>query len=124
MAPPCILYGLLSDGGVHSHNTHLYALLELAARHGLKDVFVHCLFDGRDVPPDSAKGYTEQLEARMAEIGVGRIATLMGRYYAMDRDNRWERVARAYMAMVEGEGETAVDPVAAVAASYAAGRHG
>ena len=115
------LFGLLSDGGVHSHNTHLYALLELAQRNGLDRVFVHCLYDGRDVPPDSAKCYTEELVAKMAEIGVGRIASLMGRYYAMDRDNRWERVFKAYSAMVLGEGPTATDPIAAVAASYEAG---
>ncbi len=115
------LFGLLSDGGVHSHNTHLYALLELAARNDLKDVFVHCLYDGRDVPPDSARGFTEELAARLAAIGTGRIASIMGRYYAMDRDNRWDRVLRAYNAMVEGVGNTASDPVAAVAASYEAG---
>jgi len=115
------LFGLVSDGGVHSHNTHLYALLELAKRNGLGKVFVHCLYDGRDVPPDSAKCYTEELVAKMAEIGTGRIASLMGRYYAMDRDNRWDRVSKAYMAMVHGEGPTATDPVAAVAASYEAG---
>ncbi len=115
------LFGLLSDGGVHSHNTHLYALLELAKSFGLSRVFVHCFYDGRDVPPDSAKGYTEELVAKMAEIGTGRIATLMGRYYAMDRDNRWDRVMKAYLAMVHGEGPTATDPVAAVADSYEAG---
>jgi 2,3-bisphosphoglycerate-independent phosphoglycerate mutase len=115
------LFGLVSDGGVHSHNTHLYALLELAAKNKLSKVFVHCLYDGRDVPPDSAKGYTEELVAKMSQIGVGRIATLMGRYYAMDRDNRWERVSKAYHAMVLGEGPTATDPVKAVADSYEAG---
>jgi 2,3-bisphosphoglycerate-independent phosphoglycerate mutase len=115
------LFGLLSDGGVHSHNTHLYALLRLAARNDLKEVYVHCLYDGRDVPPDSAKGFTEELVAQLAEIGTGRIASVMGRYYAMDRDNRWDRVSRAYNAMVEGKGTTATDPVAAVAASYEAG---
>jgi 2,3-bisphosphoglycerate-independent phosphoglycerate mutase len=86
------LYGLLSDGGVHSHNTHLYALLELARNEKLTEVYLHCFFDGRDVPPDSALEYTKQLEAKIREIGVGKIATIMGRYYAMDRDNRWERV--------------------------------
>ena len=115
------LFGLLSDGGVHSHNTHLYALLQLAADNGLKDVFVHCFYDGRDVPPDSGLGFTEELIARMREIGVGRIATMMGRYYAMDRDNRWERVKKAYDAMVLGQGEIADDPVAVVRASYEAG---
>jgi len=112
------LCGLLSDGGVHSHNTHLYALLELAKRQGLKDVFVHCFFDGRDVPPDSAKGYVEELEAKLREIGVGRIASVMGRYYAMDRDKRWERVSQAYNAMVLGQGLTAADAGTAVAESY------
>ena len=112
------LFGLLSDGGVHSHNTHLYALVELAKKHGLKDVFIHCFFDGRDVPPDSAKGYTAELEARLKEIGTGRIATIMGRYYAMDRDKRWERVKQAYDAMVLGLGREAEDAVSAVAEAY------
>jgi 2,3-bisphosphoglycerate-independent phosphoglycerate mutase len=96
------LYGLLSDGGVHSHNTHLYALLELAKRCGLERVYVHAFLDGRDTPPASGKGYLLELEEKMAEIGVGKIATVMGRYYAMDRDNRWERVKIAYDAMVSG----------------------
>jgi len=113
------LYGLLSDGGVHSHNTHLYALVELAKRRGLKDVYVHCFLDGRDVPPDSGKGYVEQLEAKLREIGVGKIASVMGRYYAMDRDNRWERVKLAYDAMVLGEGLTCDSAVKAVEESYA-----
>lgn len=112
------LYGLLSDGGVHSHNTHLYALIELAKRKGLKDVFVHCFFDGRDVPPDSAKDYVAELEAKLKEIGVGRIASVMGRYYAMDRDNRWERVQQAYDAMVLGKGLKADNAGQAVAESY------
>ena len=98
------LIGLLSNGGVHSHNEHLYALLELARRGGVKDVYVHAIMDGRDVPPDSGKGFIEELEAKMAEIGVGKIATVTGRYYAMDRDNRWDRVEKAYAAMVYGEG--------------------
>ncbi len=112
------LFGLLSDGGVHSHNTHLYALVELAKRQGLKDVYIHCFFDGRDVPPDSAKGYIEELEAKLKEIGVGKIASVMGRYYAMDRDNRWERVKLAYEAMVLGEGLKAESAGSAVAESY------
>ncbi len=112
------LFGLLSDGGVHSHNTHLYALIELAKRKGLKDVYIHCFFDGRDVPPDSSKAYTEELEAKLKEIGVGRIASIMGRYYAMDRDKRWERVKLAYDAMVLGLGVEATDAVQAVADSY------
>ncbi|MEN2774879.1 2,3-bisphosphoglycerate-independent phosphoglycerate mutase [Acetivibrio clariflavus] len=113
------LFGLVSDGGVHSHNTHLYALVELAKRQGLKDVYIHCFFDGRDVPPDSAKGYVEELEAKLKEIGVGKIASVMGRYYAMDRDNRWERVQLAYDAMVLGKGLEASSAGEAVAASYA-----
>jgi 2,3-bisphosphoglycerate-independent phosphoglycerate mutase len=112
------LYGLLSDGGVHSHNTHLYALVEFAKRNGLKDIFVHCFFDGRDVPPDSAKDYVAELEEKLAEIGIGRIASVMGRYYAMDRDNRWERVKLAYDAMVLGQGLTAESASEAVMESY------
>lgn len=112
------LMGLLSDGGVHSHNSHLYALLELAKRSGLKEVYVHCLLDGRDVPPSSGKDYVAELAEKMQELGIGKIATVMGRYYAMDRDNRWERVGKAYAAMVYGEGVQNSDPVAAVAESY------
>ncbi len=115
------LAGLLSDGGVHSHNGHLYALLDLAKREGVKEVFVHCLLDGRDTPPQSGAGYLEQLEAEIARIGCGRIATVMGRYYAMDRDNRWDRVEKAYNAMVLGEGEQYGSAAAAIRASYAAG---
>ena len=115
------LYGLLSDGGVHSHNTHLYGLLELAKRQGLTDVCVHCFLDGRDTPPASGKGYIEELIAKMDEIGVGSIATIEGRYYVMDRDNRWDRVEKAYEALVYGEGVKAADPVAAMEASYAEG---
>jgi 2,3-bisphosphoglycerate-independent phosphoglycerate mutase len=113
------LYGLLSDGGVHSHNTHLYALVNLAKKQGLKEVFIHCFFDGRDVPPDSAKGFVEELEAKLGEIGTGRIASVMGRYYAMDRDNRWERVKLAYDAMVLGQGLATATAGQAVAESYA-----
>jgi 2,3-bisphosphoglycerate-independent phosphoglycerate mutase len=115
------LMGLLSDGGVHSHLDHLYALLRMAAQRGAKDVFVHCFLDGRDVPPESGARFAEGLEAYMAELGVGRIATVIGRYYAMDRDNRWERVERAWRAMVEAEGVHAPEPVAAIRASYEAG---
>ena len=104
------LIGLLSDGGVHSHITHLYALVEMAKKMGLTKVFVHCLLDGRDVPPTSGKDYVQQLSDKLKEIGVGQIATVMGRYYAMDRDNRWERVEKAYAAMVYGEGEKAAHP--------------
>ena len=112
------LAGLLSDGGVHSHNTHLYALVELAKRRGLDKVFVHCLMDGRDVPPTSGKDFVAELQAKLAEIGVGKIATVIGRYYGMDRDNRWERVSLAYAAMVYGEGVQNPDPVQAVQDSY------
>jgi len=114
------LWGLLSDGGVHSHNTHLYALLELAKKQGLSKVYVHCFLDGRDVPPSSAIGYISELEEKMKEIGVGKIATIAGRYYAMDRDKRWERVKLAYDAIVLGEGEKADTAVEAVEKSYAA----
>ncbi len=110
--------GLLSDGGVHSMNTHLYALLRMAAEHKVERVFVHCLMDGRDTPPTSGAGYIEQLQQKMREYGVGKIATVIGRYYAMDRDKRWERVERAYNALVLGQGVRAKDPVAAVRASY------
>jgi len=112
------LFGLLSDGGVHSHNTHLYALIELAKRQGLKDVYVHCFFDGRDVPPDSSKAFVEELEAKLKEIGTGKIASVMGRYYAMDRDNRWDRVQMAYDVMTAGKGLTASSAGEAVQASY------
>ena len=114
------LIGLVSDGGVHSHNTHLYALLEMARRAGLQEVYVHAVMDGRDVPPDSGKGFIEELQAKMDEIGVGRIATITGRYYAMDRDNRWERVEKAYAAMVYGEGVHGA-PAEVMANSYAEG---
>ena len=114
------LAGLLSDGGVHSHFEHLVGILEMAKKNGVENVFVHCLMDGRDVPPSSGKGFVEQLQAEMARIGVGKIATVMGRFYAMDRDNRWERVEKAYAAMVYGEGVENADPVAAMADSYAA----
>ncbi len=90
------LYGLLSDGGVHSHITHLYGLLEMAKKEGIENVYVHCFLDGRDTAPTSGKGFVEALEAKMAEIGVGKIASISGRYYAMDRDNRWDRVQKAY----------------------------
>ncbi len=113
------LFGLLSDGGVHSHNTHLYGLLELAKRNGMKDVFIHCFFDGRDVPPDSSKVYVKELEAKISEIGVGKIASVMGRYYSMDRDNRWDRVQQAYEVMVMGKGLTAASAEEAVENSFA-----
>ena len=113
------LYGLLSDGGVHSHISHLYGLLELAKKEGLEKVYVHCFLDGRDTPPASGKGYVEELEEKMKEIGVGKVASVMGRYYVMDRDNRWDRVELAYKAMVKGEGLAADSAVEAVANSYA-----
>ena len=114
------IMGLLSDGGVHSHNTHLYAIVELAKKMGLKKVYLHCFLDGRDVPPTSGADFVADAKAKLEEIGVGKIATVMGRYYAMDRDNRWERVSKAYAAMVYGEGNKNADPVAAVKASYEA----
>ena len=113
------LIGLLSDGGVHSHNTHMYGILELAKRKGLEEVYVHAFLDGRDVSPTSGQGFVADCKAEMEKIGVGKIASVMGRYYAMDRDNRWERVEKAYAAMVYREGEMADDAVKAVADSYA-----
>ena len=110
--------GLLSDGGVHSHITHLFGLLELAKREGLEKVYVHCFLDGRDTPPASGKGYVEELQTKMKEIGVGEIATVAGRYYAMDRDNRWDRVELAFKAMTKGEGVKGTDAAEAVQASY------
>ncbi len=115
------LMGLLSDGGVHSHQNHLYALLKLAKKCGLKDVYVHAFMDGRDVSPTSGVEYLAQLEEECKAIGVGQIATVSGRYYAMDRDKRWERVERAWRAMVDGEGQLVGDPVQAVRTSYAQG---
>ncbi|MBO4467856.1 MAG: 2,3-bisphosphoglycerate-independent phosphoglycerate mutase [Clostridia bacterium] len=112
------LMGLLSDGGVHSHNTHLYALIKLAKQSGLERVFIHGLLDGRDVPPASAADYIDELEAKLKEIGCGKVATVMGRFYGMDRDNRWERVGKAYAALVYGEGIIADDAAAAVRRSY------
>ncbi len=112
------LMGLLSDGGVHSHNTHLYALVKLAKDAGLNKIFVHCFMDGRDTPPSSGKGYVEELQAELDQIGAGKIATVMGRYYAMDRDNRFERVEKAYAALVYGEGETASSGAEAMQKSY------
>ncbi len=112
------LLGLLSDGGVHSHNTHLYALIEMAKRKGVKDIWVHCFLDGRDVPPQSGKDFVQELQDKLAEIGTGKVATVMGRYYAMDRDNRWDRVEKAYNAMVKAEGVSVPCPVCAVANSY------
>ncbi|MGN7472100.1 2,3-bisphosphoglycerate-independent phosphoglycerate mutase [Brevibacillus sp. SAFN-007a] len=112
------LFGLLSDGGVHSHIEHLYAILELAKRQNFDRVYIHGFLDGRDVSPDSAVGYIEQLQAKMAEIGVGKIATVQGRYYAMDRDKRWERIEKAYRAMVYADAPAYRDPIQAVKESY------
>ncbi|MBQ7580497.1 MAG: 2,3-bisphosphoglycerate-independent phosphoglycerate mutase [Clostridia bacterium] len=112
------LMGLLSDGGVHSHIEHLYALVEMAKRNGVDNVFIHALLDGRDVPPASAADYIDQVNAKLDEIGVGKIATVMGRFYGMDRDNRWERVGKAYAALVYGEGIKTDDAAAAVRYSY------
>ena len=115
------LMGLLSDGQVHSSQEHLYALLRLAKQRGLERVFIHCFLDGRDTPPSSAAHYIEALQKKIEEIGCGQIASLIGRYYAMDRDKRWERTERAYELLVKGKGERASDPVAAILRSYERG---
>jgi 2,3-bisphosphoglycerate-independent phosphoglycerate mutase len=115
------LMGLCSDGGVHSLLTHLYALLEMAKKQNVEQVFVHCFMDGRDTPPESGAGYVEQLQKQMRQIGTGKIASISGRYYAMDRDKRWDRVERAFNAMVLGKGEKSDDPVAAMKRSYERG---
>ena len=112
------LFGLLSDGGVHSHNTHMYALLEMAKRNGIENVYLHAFLDGRDTPPASGKDFVKEAMDKMEEIGVGQVATVMGRYYVMDRDNRWDRVELAYNALVLGEGETAECGICAVQNSY------
>ena len=113
--------GLCSDGGVHSYLTHLYALLRLAKQEGVEKVFVHAFMDGRDTPPESGAGYLRELEKEMRTIGVGRIASVSGRYYAMDRDKRWERIERAFGAMVLGNAEKATDPIAVMQRSYEKG---
>jgi 2,3-bisphosphoglycerate-independent phosphoglycerate mutase len=115
------LLGLLSDGGVHSHNTHLYALLEMAKMHGLEKVYIHAILDGRDVPPKSAIIYFQDLDRKIKSIGVGRVATVQGRYYAMDRDRRWERTLKAYRAMTEGVGLEEESPEKAVLEGYERG---
>jgi len=115
------LLGLCSDGGVHSHLKHLYALLKMAKQEGVRDVFVHCFTDGRDTPPESGAAYLRELQQQMRTIGVGQIASVSGRYYAMDRDKRWERIERAFGAMVLGNGVKATDPIAAVERSYEKG---
>ena len=112
------ILGLLSDGGVHSHIRHLYGLLEMAKRRDFEDVYVHCFLDGRDTPPASAEGYITQLEEKMKEKGVGKIASISGRFYSMDRDKRWDRVEKAYKALVYGEGEKATSAISGIEASY------
>lgn len=115
------LMGLLSDGGVHSHIHHLFGLIEMAKKMGVEKVYIHCFMDGRDVPPTSGAEYIEELQKELEKTGVGKIATVSGRYYAMDRDNRWERVVKAYDAMVNGEGVKAPNPAAMMRQSYADG---
>jgi len=115
------LMGLLSDGGVHSHNTHLYALLKLAKERGVKKIIVHCFLDGRDTPPQSGLSYLKELKEELDKLKVGQIGTVMGRYYAMDRDKRWPRTELAYKAIVHGEGEKAASPEEVISRSYAAG---
>lgn len=112
------IMGLLSDGGVHSHNRHLYGLLELAKRKDFEKVYVHCFMDGRDTPPASGENYIINLEDKMKEKGIGQIATISGRFYSMDRDKRWERVSQAYNAIVNGEGQKALSAVSAIEESY------
>lgn len=116
------MFGLVSDGGVHSHIEHIYGLLELAKKQDVKKVYVHCFLDGRDTPPSSGKEYVEQLEAKMKEIGVGEVASVMGRYYAMDRDNRWDRVELAYKTLTSAQGETAASAPEGIQNSYDAGK--
>ena len=112
------IYGLVSDGGVHSHITHLYGVLEMAKKFDLKKVYVHCFLDGRDTPPASGKGYVEQLEEEMKKLGVGKVASVCGRYYAMDRDNNYDRVELVYKALTKGEGLTAESATTGIQASY------
>lgn len=117
------LFGLVSDGGVHSHNSHIYGLLELAKRNDVKEVYVHCFLDGRDTPPTSGKGFVEELEAKMQEIGIGKVASVMGRYYAMDRDNRWDRVELAYNIMTKEAASDITSATAGIQASYDEGKN-
>lgn len=116
------LFGLVSDGGVHSHISHIYGLLELAKRNGLKKVFVHCFLDGRDTPPSSGKEFVARLEEKMKELGIGKVASVMGRYYAMDRDNRWDRVQLAYSTLTKGDGLKNSSATDAIQASYDEGK--
>src|SRR5207253_2771499 len=115
------LLGLASQGGVHSQLTHLYALLKMAKQEGVEDVCVHCFMDGRDTPPNSGIQYVQEIQQKMQTIGVGRIASISGRYYAMDRDKRWDRIEKAFGAMVQGNGHKASDPLAALCGSYETG---
>ena len=115
------LMGLMSNGGVHSHITHVFALLELCKRQGLKEVYLHCYMDGRDVPPTSGAGFVAEMQDKMKELGVGKIASVSGRFYAMDRDNRWDRVQAGYELLTIGKGKHTADPVAAIQQSYAEG---
>ena len=112
------LFGLVSDGGVHSHLTHLFGLLEFAKRQGLKKVYVHCFLDGRDTPPTSGKEFVAELEKKMQQLGIGEVASVMGRYYAMDRDKNWDRVQKAYDVLTKAEGEKAESACAGIQASY------
>lgn len=115
------LMGLVSDGGVHSHINHLFALLDMAKQNGLDKVFIHAFLDGRDTPPSSGKGYIEKLQAHLDKTGIGKIATISGRYYAMDRDNRWERVEKAYKALAQGDGRLSENPIEAITKAYQTG---
>src|SRR6266851_2998454 len=115
------LMGLISDGRVHSSQEHLYALLRMAKQRGVERVFIHCFLDGRDTPPSSGADYVAALQTKIEEIGCGKIATVIGRYYAMDRDQRWERIQRAYDLLVKGVGASAQDPVKAIRESYQRG---
>ena len=115
------LFGLLSTGGVHSHLTHVFALLKLAKDNGLEKVYLHAFLDGRDTPPTSGKGFLDEVEAKMKEIGVGKVATISGRYYAMDRDKNWDRLEKAYNAIVAGEGNKAASADECMDKSYAEG---
>ena len=118
------IFGLLSDGGVHSHQEHIYAMVEMAAKAGLSNIYVHAFLDGRDTPPISAKPYLQALEDKCASLGAGKIASICGRYYAMDRDKRWERVAPAYKLVTEGVGEfTASSALEGLEAAYARGEN-
>jgi 2,3-bisphosphoglycerate-independent phosphoglycerate mutase len=116
------LLGLLSNGGVHSHNRHLYALVAMAHKHGVEDICIHAFMDGRDTPPKSGAGYLKELEEELQTIGAGRIATVTGRYFAMDRDNRWDRVEKAWKAIVNGTGELLKSSAEAIASAYTAGQ--